>query len=100
MEGNGMTKTETAVDRALLGLHLSQEEETRAWDWLAAEVESARDAGRHRLDLPSDFNTTLIRRTMKEGLVSYFWECGAQMHLSLTTQGDQPAEPTPHANAA
>ena len=84
-----MTDIQNAVDRALLGLHLSEEDQRRALDWLAEQVGRARTSGEHCIDLPSAFNVDVARHAVEAGMVNYFWQSGETVRLYVT-RGDQP----------
>jgi hypothetical protein len=87
-----MTKTQTAIDRALLGLHLSEDEVGHAMGWLAAEVGLVRSRGGDYVDLPSGFNIHIARRAVNTGLVDHFRYSAQRMRLFIKNLDAKPAE--------
>ena len=90
-----MTKTQTAIDRALLGLHLSDDEAGHAIGWLAAEVGLARSRGGDYVDLPSGFNIHVARRAVNTGLVDHFSYSAQRMRLFIKNREVEPAARPP-----
>ena len=84
-----MTKMQNAVDRALLGLHLSEDDAQRALDWVVVQVDVARQAGMRHIDLPASFNIDVVRSAVQAGMVGYFWQSGYVVR-AYVTRGDQP----------
>ncbi len=78
-----MTKTQTAIDRVLLGLHLTDDEAVHAIGWLAAEVGLVRSRGGNHVDLPSGFNIHIARRAVNSGLVDHFEYSAQRMRLFI-----------------
>jgi hypothetical protein len=84
-----MTRAQTAIDRALLGLHLSDEEAGHAMGWLEAEIRSARSRGGDHVDFPSGFNMALARRAVNKGVVDRFLYCAHRVRLFIRSRNPQ-----------